>query len=178
LIYFTADTHFGSERTLEFSCRPFNSVSEMDNVLIENWNSVVKRNDIVYHLGDFGNYPILERLNGRVILYWGNYEKEDAGHAGGDYYFNRKLIDDYGFEKAESAKINIDGNDFYLVHKPEDYNNKYFNLFGHIHKLCMVKRFGLNVGVDCHNFKPISLEKVLWYKNAIENHYDNNVFMV
>ena len=49
-------------------------------------------------------------------------------------------------------------------------------MFGHIHKLQMVKKNGLNVGVDCHNFKPISLEEVLWYKNAIENHYDINVF--
>jgi len=178
MIYFTADTHFGSERTLEFSRRPFKSVSEMDNALIENWNSVVKRNDVVYHLGDFGNYPILQKLNGKVILIWGNYEQDDSIHAGGQYNLSCKLIDDYGFEEIiTSLVLPIYGENINLTHRPEDCKRNYFNLFGHIHKLCMVKKFGLNVGTDCHNFKPISLEEVLWYKNAIENHYDKNVFM-
>ena len=63
-----------------------------------------------------------------------------------------------------------------MTHKPEDCNKDRFNLFGHIHGLQKVKRYGLNVGVDCHYFKPINLEEVLWWKNAIENYYDNNVF--
>ena len=54
-IWFTSDTHFSSERTLELSKRPFKSVEEMDKILIENWNSVVGQNDTVYHIGDFGN---------------------------------------------------------------------------------------------------------------------------
>ena len=44
-------------------------------------------------------------------------------------------------------------------------------------KLSMVKRFGLNVGVDCHNFYPIDEEVVKFYRNAIINHYDEEVFM-
>ena len=33
-IWFTSDTHFSSERTLELSKRPFKSVEEMDKILI------------------------------------------------------------------------------------------------------------------------------------------------
>ena len=44
-IWFTSDTHFSSERTLELSKRPFRSVEEMDKILIENWNSVVGENE-------------------------------------------------------------------------------------------------------------------------------------
>jgi hypothetical protein len=40
----------------------------------------------------------------------------------------------------------------------------------------MIKPYGLNVGTDCHNFKPINEETILFYKNAIEKHYDDNVF--
>lgn len=40
-VWFTSDTHFNSERTLELSKRPFKTVEEMNNVLIKNWNSVV-----------------------------------------------------------------------------------------------------------------------------------------
>ena len=47
---------------------------------------------------------------------------------------------------------------------------------GHVHKLCMVKANGLNVGSDCHHFKPISSKDVEFYRNAIENFYDENVF--
>ena len=40
-IFYTSDTHFGSERALNLSKRPFNTVEEMDWKLIENWNKVV-----------------------------------------------------------------------------------------------------------------------------------------
>lgn len=43
-------------------------------------------------------------------------------------------------------------------------------------KLQMVRRYGLNVGTDCHNFKPISINDVMFYRNAILNYYDENVF--
>lgn len=53
VIFLTADTHFGSQRTLELSKRPYNIVAEMDEILIQNWNNTVNKNDLVYHLGDF-----------------------------------------------------------------------------------------------------------------------------
>ena len=40
----------------------------------------------------------------------------------------------------------------------------------------MVKKRGLNVGVDCHNFTPIDLDTVLFYHNAIQRYYDKDVF--
>lgn len=73
-IFFTSDTHFSQERTLTFSCRPFENVREMDQYIIDQWNSVVDPDDIVYHLGDFGNANICEQLNGRIKLVLGNYE--------------------------------------------------------------------------------------------------------
>ena len=42
MIYFTADHHFGHINVTKYCNRPFSSVEEMDNVLIQNWNSVVK----------------------------------------------------------------------------------------------------------------------------------------
>ncbi len=43
--YFTSDTHFGSDRTLKFSCRPYSNVKEMDQSIIDNWNQLVKSDD-------------------------------------------------------------------------------------------------------------------------------------
>ena len=76
-IWFTSDTHFGSQGTLKLSKRPFESVEEMDKAMIENWNEVVDKNDIIFHLGDFGNYEVVNKLNGNIVLILGNYEEID-----------------------------------------------------------------------------------------------------
>lgn len=172
-LWFTADTHFGQTRTLELSKRPFNSVAQMDKQIIDNWNSVVSQEDTVYHLGDAGKLYRLSELNANHIkLVLGNYEHEiniflDSHNQLG----NRVEI------IPSNSLIEIDGVTFGLVHKPEDALPGYFYLFGHIHKLQMVKRNGLNVGVDVHHFMPIDSEAVMFFYNAIINHYDENVFM-
>lgn len=78
-IWVTSDTHFGHENIISYCDRPFSSVEEMDEKLIENWNSVVKPSDKVYHLGDvfFGGNPrlTLGRLNGKKRLVVGNHDR-------------------------------------------------------------------------------------------------------
>ena len=154
MIYFTSDTHFSSNRVFNYNFRPFDNVAEMDEQLIDNWNSLVSKNDTVYHLGDFGDYNVVKKLNGKVILILGNYEYKD-----------RKVkIDE------------IDDNPIVMTHRPIDCHKDKFNLFGHIHKLCMIKEFGLNVGVDCHYYKPIDIERVIFFKKAMKTLYDKNVY--
>jgi calcineurin-like phosphoesterase family protein len=53
--YYTADAHFSHALMLAptASSRPFASVRDMDKLLIRSWNSVVKPDEVVYHLGDF-----------------------------------------------------------------------------------------------------------------------------
>ena len=164
MIWFTSDTHFGSERTLKLSQRPFKTVSRMDTEIIDNWNSVVSPRDTVYHLGDFGDYTRARQLEGNIILIKGNYEENC-------------MVEDVFSEVKNSYYFELSGGEnIFLNHYPSKHDPYKFNLFGHVHKLCMIKRYGLNVGTDCHNFYPIDLETVLFYKNAIENHYDNEVF--
>ena len=54
-IYFTADTHFNHENILDYCRRPYNNIQEMNEALVENWNKTVKKEDTVYHLGDFSS---------------------------------------------------------------------------------------------------------------------------
>lgn len=186
--WFTSDTHFGSERTMTLSKRPFDGVSEMDNTIIENWNKVVGKNDTVYHLGDFGDYEKVKELNGRIILILGNYEIADVEADLDDFEdtyeaeckfeehllslgFGEVWINDGYFNNGTTLR------GIRLTHKPTDCEKTRFNLFGHVHKLSMVKNFGLNVGTDCHNFYPIDEDVVLFYKKAIENFYDEDVFI-
>jgi calcineurin-like phosphoesterase family protein len=52
-IFFISDTHFGHSNILKFSNRPFLSVEEHDERLIDNINDHVGKTDILFHLGDF-----------------------------------------------------------------------------------------------------------------------------
>lgn len=79
-----ADTHFGHAKCLDFvrpdgePLRPFSSVEEMDEAMIERWNAVVRPKDTVYHLGDVAiprrGLAHLSRCNGRKILIRGNHD--------------------------------------------------------------------------------------------------------
>ena len=87
-IWVISDTHFNHANILKFEdklgkpCRVFSDVDEMNETMITNWNSVVKPQDKVYHLGDvlFGldkdkwlddNF---KRLNGKKRLVVGNHD--------------------------------------------------------------------------------------------------------
>lgn len=83
-IFFTSDTHFGHANIINYCSRPFRNVDQMDDILIENWNSKVGAKDEVYHLGDFAMYGkgaagyainAAESLNGRIYLIKGNHDK-------------------------------------------------------------------------------------------------------
>lgn len=181
-LYFTSDTHFGSDRHLELSKRPFLNVADMDLTFISNWNKTVTSNDIVFHLGDFGDLSVLQKLNfKKMFLLKGNYEHDIKDFCVDD---PRVVVCD---NNDNVMKFVLDGEEIPCVHEPlfdrgsklGDYfmktSNKFF-LYGHIHEKGLAKHNGLNVGIDAHNYKPISVDVVRFYKNAIQIHYDGNVF--
>lgn len=80
-VFVTSDTHFRHNNILTLGDgRPFSSIEEHDETIINNWNSVVSDDDIVIHLGDAvmgpreQNLPVIDRLNGRIILVPGNHD--------------------------------------------------------------------------------------------------------
>lgn len=78
-IWVISDTHFGHENSLKWG-RPFSSVDDMDSTMVDNWNSVVKPGDKVYHLGDvfFGCKDRFKKnwvkLHGKKRLIVGNHD--------------------------------------------------------------------------------------------------------
>lgn len=102
-IWLTADSHFTHKNIIKYESRPYLNTKEMDESLIESWNSFIKKDDLVFHLGDlfFGNkekqFEISQRLNGRKILILGNHDKltkkryMDLGF----YPFNQYIYEDY-----------------------------------------------------------------------------------
>ena len=101
-IWVTSDTHFGHKNILHFKdsrgspIRDFHSVKEMDEYLVNNWNSVVKPGDKVYHLGDvsFGSKEdfkcLWPRLNGSKRLVVGNHDDIKFLSSGG--FFKKVMM--------------------------------------------------------------------------------------
>ena len=84
--FITSDIHFSHRRIMEFcpESRPFKDVEEMDNKIVEIWNSMIGENDLTYILGDvaFCNAEkaakLVNRLNGRKILIRGNHDSKTS----------------------------------------------------------------------------------------------------
>ena len=81
-IFLTSDTHFGHDREFLWGPRGFISHVEHDRQVIENWNSIVEPDDIVYHLGDvmlgdteYG-MSCLAQLNGHIKIIRGNHDTD------------------------------------------------------------------------------------------------------
>ena len=83
-LFFTADVHLGHEKIIQHDGRPFSTVQEMDEALIDNWNSVVGEDDRIWCLGDLvfrSQAPFmyyLSRLNGKIHFIRGNHDDSDA----------------------------------------------------------------------------------------------------
>ena len=169
-VWFTSDTHYNQDRAYLLTKRPFLSLKQMNQMMISNHNSKVYVQDKMYHLGDFGDAKYFQYLSGNDYkLLLGNYDNESF------------MIDMENIDKNYRITFLTNNSEFNdkinLIHEPEfGINENKFHLFGHIHKH-FVKTNGLNVGVDCHHFFPIDLETVYFYKNAVENFYDKNVFL-
>lgn len=172
-VFFTSDTHIGHENILKFCDRPFNSVEEMDDAIINNWNKVVGPDDYVFHLGDvaFGGTDIwhkfLDNVNGHIFLIYGNHDIKNVRPG----YLKRFEYSSY------QMYVRINDTFMYLNHCPLlCYGGMYKSipqLFGHVHiskykntgkdwdRLSNLSSTQYDVGVDLNNFTPISFDKVM-----------------
>lgn len=133
-IFYISDLHLQHNNVIRFDNRPFNTIEEMENTLISNWNSVVSNADHVYHLGDFcwGKkddwIKYLKLLNGNIHIIRGNHDLRDFGPDIRKYIVE---ISDYK-EITDSEKHVI------MCHYPimcykASYNPNCYMLHGHTH---------------------------------------------
>lgn len=185
-LFFTADTHFNHTNILKFCNRPFNSVEQMNETLIDNWNRVVGKDDTVFHLGDFclGGAAewtkLLDRLNGKIYLILGNHDLKNIRQG----FIQR-------FEHvALQMFITVDKQKIYLSHYPflcfEGSYKDVWQLFGHVHtrknntgidaeRLQYLYPTQYDVGVDNNDFKPVSFNEVKEIiDRQVEQHKQNN----
>lgn len=161
--WFIADTHFNHANIIDYCRRPFASAEEMDETLIYNWNSVVGKDDIVFHLGDFmfGDRQIIknmcDRLNGRKSLIMGNHDRHKVG-----------FFLDVGFAYVYKTPVKF-GKNYLLSHRPQCLNThkRFINIHGHTHNnydLPVCRDNGVcvfyNVSVEMHNYLPVAFEDI------------------
>ena len=158
MIFFTSDQHFGHANIIQYCNRPFSSVEEMDVEMIKRWNEVISDDDIVYHLGDFtlGNdiHKFLRRLRGNI-----HFVTLDFHHD------TRWIKDNPDVTSNPILFIKVEDVNIMLCHYPiavwERSHYGSWHLYGHVHrKDFILPGFTMNIGVDHHNFYPVSLDKV------------------
>lgn len=172
MIYFTSDSHFGHKNIIKFCHRPFENSHQMNLHMIQAWNSIVKPDDTVYHLGDFTfsltrkwSIRLIENLNGKIIIIKGNHDRENMLN----YYRNIGLIESWCYNKDISYDYNGKTYDFSLSHYPH-YPLKGIDLIclhGHVHGIHEHRephtkhQKVLDVGVDSIGYVPISIENII-----------------
>lgn len=158
--FYTADLHLGHKAIIHMCNRPFTDINQMHDEIITRWNSKVSDKDIVYLLGDIAHKAnpntvewILSKLNGKINLIIGNHDNPKVINKVSSRFDN--IYTDYTFEDQ------FIGNRIHMYHYPVvSWRGKYrgsYHLYGHCHgNLKIDLGLAMDVGVDCHNFYPIS----------------------
>lgn len=152
-IFVISDTHFSHENIIGYCGRPFADAAEMDEALVARWNTVVKPQDHVYHLGDVAMkkpaLDIVKRLNGHKRLVFGNHDIYEAKH-----YISA------GFEKVMGMRV-LDGLIFtHVPIHPGSMGRFRANVHGHVHNSESLTLPYVNVSVEVINYTPIALEAI------------------
>jgi calcineurin-like phosphoesterase family protein len=171
--FFTADWHLGDERQ-DILGRPFASAKEMQEKLIAEHNALVGPYDDVFIIGDALHSSgavgpeALDEFNGIKTLIRGNHDVlTSEAYAP---YVTRVIGDGEGIE------LHVGGIPCWLTHYPTQSRADLFNLVGHIHGSWRVMKNMLNVGVDVHHFRPITVDQVVFNFGAIQHFYDEDVW--
>lgn len=183
MIWFTSDTHFYHKNIIDYCDRPFRTadgqpdISAMNEAMVARWNERVGKDDLVYHLGDFGFgkagrlLGIRQVLNGRIFLIRGNHDPQP----------NKWLlpgIDKWAYSlqlgevfvahvpptSAEKWRLEDERYHQFII-KPEPMGPETkVMLCGHVHNKWKENTHNdvriINVGVDVNDLRPISVAEL------------------
>lgn len=144
--FVTSDTHFGHVNIIRYCNRPFGSVTQMNDAMIERWNARVGLDDVIYFLGDFAMGPkvdpaftasMLLQLNGFKHIMLGNHDQPSKWGPGLRAVVQEYRIEDCEVHDAQIVNTRIDGKEFVMCHFPisawENEHHGSIHLHGHVH---------------------------------------------
>lgn len=154
-VFVMADTHFGHKKIIQFEnkARPFSSIEEHDEELVRRWNSTVRKNDTVWHLGDvlFGRaaFSTLSRLNGVKKLVMGNHDR-----------YPSVLYLEHFNQVLGAAEVR----GCIMTHIPvssAQFARYKANIHGHLHSNIMADPRYINVSAEHTGLAPVLLDSLL-----------------
>ena len=168
-IWVISDTHFSHGNICKFTnydgtpLRPWDNVEDMNEAMIEGWNSVVKDGDKVYHLGDFSmgfkELPqhVVWRLKGQKRLVRGNHDMCPTAE------YLKHFEDIYGVRVFHSEKLIFS----HIPLHAESIKPGWLNVHGHLHNNIVrlpnkspdTRYF--NVSVERINYTPIHIDELV-----------------
>lgn len=180
-VFVTSDIHYGQKNICRGvtrwrdengnipieDTRPFETIEEMNDVIVKNINDVVGKGDTLIMLGDicFGGFEnigeFLDRLKCKNIhLVMGNHDHHIRN--------NRENIRERFLSVTDYLQVNIHGVKMVLSHYPfSSWNGMgkgVVHLHGHVH-LPVERKWGngkkLDVGLDGNFFKPYKLTELI-----------------
>jgi len=169
-IWFISDTHFDHTNIIKYCNRPFNTVEDMNNIMLKNWNYYISNTDTVFFVGDmaFGRGSRkpswwLKQLNGNIYYLKGSHDEGITPFSEG--LNNVKFVTDAIILTTEYGR-------FYITHNPVNIPVDWsgWAIHGHTHNndsfFCTDfnnKRF--NVSVEVMDYKPRNLQYFLTEMN-------------
>lgn len=182
-VWFTSDTHFNHANIIRYCSRPWHGgerdsegnvvvtekdVADMNEAMVERWNSTVGKDDIVWHLGDFclgkGQKEAIprfvSRLNGRKRLVMGNHDRHSV-----------KFYYDAGFERVYDRPVLINGFCILSLAPVEFAETTFFNIAGHVHDCETYKTWSKDCCIVCverHGYRPVSWDEIMEKVGGLE----------
>jgi len=160
MIWFSADYHLGHQNIIKYCKRPFQSVLEMDTVILHNLFSSVRKGDTLYFLGDLTFKAGIARkflsrcddhgLQVRLII--GNHDKWIK-----DDEFQSRQIDHLSTIIPKGQVIVMC---HYAMRVWDRSHYGSWQLYGHSHGIMPPKGLQHDVGVDNNGFMPLSFDNL------------------
>lgn len=180
-LWLTSDLHLGHVNAAT-RWRGFDTVEDMNETLIDNWNRVVNPNDAVWILGDIvmgarsETLPLVNRLHGNKVLVPGNHDYVHPCNgdkmvakwwqayadrfslitSGQVVYDDRVTLCHFPYTADHTDKVR------YPEYRPTDKGG--WLLHGHIHGTTATspdRPRQIDVGVDAHGFTPVAWETLI-----------------
>lgn len=182
--WYTSDLHLGHANIVKFCDRPWDTVDQMNEGIVQRWNNVVAPDDEVYVLGDLAlgklddSLAVAARLNGQKYLVPGNHDR---------CWYGNKRVRIRDVERYEEAGFQVlaektfhcmaDGTFALLCHFPytldERHGSKHAEhhpedngswlLHGHTHSERILSDHPrqIHVGMDAWDYTPVDEEWIL-----------------
>jgi calcineurin-like phosphoesterase family protein len=178
--FFTSDWHIGHENIIKFCDRPFASVKDMNQSILNTMNRAAGPEDELWILGDLamGDWDasmnsMKQLVAGKIFLVPGNHDKCHPMHKKAEQYRNRYVS--VGMEiTAPHVKTHLEGQPIWVSHFPYVGDSGYVDRFvdwrlndtgswlvcGHVHEKWRQMGRQINVGVDAWGGNPVSEDTI------------------